>query len=178
MTKRKVFDIGELGKTFRIIDGKLEKIDRRMSVPKWKIVENKVDKGTGYCRVWFNGNFCKYHSLLWTLYYNENIPEGLCIDHINGKKDDNRINNLRVLPQRENLQNLEVHRNGKLLGVSYYKRKNQYQSQIKINNKNVHLGYYKTAKESHEAYEIACKHIEEYVDNESFRAIIKNKLYN
>ena len=172
MTKRKVFDIEELRKVFRIVNGKLEKLDRRMGTPTWKEVENKANQGKGYCRVWFSGSFCKYHALLWTLYYNENIPEGLCIDHINGDKIDNRIENLRILPQRENLQNLEVHRNGKLLGASYYKRKKKYQSQIKINNKNVHLGFFKTEIEANKAYEIACQHIEEYVDSESFRAIV------
>ena len=45
-----------------------------------------------------------------------------------------------------------------------------------INNKKIHLGYYKTAEEAYNFLMKSHKHIEEYVDNESFM-IIKNKLY-
>ncbi len=177
MTHRKVLDIEELKKVFRIVNGKLERLHETISATKWKEVASNSNNGDGYCLVCFNGRTILYHTLLWTLYHNENIPEDLEMDHINGDRIDNRIENLRLLSKRENLQNKNCHRNGKLVGASYCKRKNKYRTRISINNKKIHLGYYKTAEEAHEAYEIACKHIEEYVDNESFRAIIKNKLY-
>ena len=180
MTNREVFDIEELEKTFRIIDGKLERINRQGNPynPKWKVVGNNANHGQGYCRIGFNGRLYLYHVILWTLYYRENIPKGLEIDHVNGDRLDNRIENLRLATQRENCQNLQCHRDGKLVGALYCKRKNKYRALIRVRGKQIQLGLFKTAKESHEAYEIACKHIEEYVDNESFRAIIKNKLYN
>ena len=179
MTHRKVLDTEELKNTFRIKGREIERLSRQGNPdkPKWKVVENKADKVSGYCQVGFNRSMYMYHVILWILYYNENIPEGLCIDHINGNKIDNRIENLRLVTQRENCQNRKKHRDGELAGVSYYKIKKKYRAQIMINNKNVHIGYYQTDKEANNAYEIACTHIEEYVDNESFRAIIKNKLY-
>ena len=176
MTHRKVLDIEELKKVFRIVDGKLERLDRRMSAPTWRVVESKANQSRGYCLVCFNGKTILYHTLLWNLQYNENIQKGLCIDHINGNRIDNRLDNLRLVTQRENCQNMTTHRKGQLVGAFYFKKEKLYQARITINNKKIHLGYYKTAEEGHKAYEIACQHIEEYVDSESFRAIIKNKL--
>lgn len=174
MKKRTVFNITELKKVFRIKDGKLERLNRRKSVPTWKIVESNANHSKGYCLVCFNGRTIFYHTLLWTLYHNENIPDGLVIDHINGNRIDNRIENLRLVSPRENCQNMEVHRNGQLAGVFYFKRIKLYQACVRIGKKKIHLGYYKTAEQGNEAYKIACKHIEEYVDNESFRAIIRD----
>ena len=176
MTNRIMFDIGELKKAFRIIDGKLERLNRRVKTPTWKIVENKADKGHGYCQVDFNRRGCRYHVILWVLYHNENIPEGFEIDHINGNRIDNKIENLRLVSRRGNCQNLAVHRNGKLVGAFYCKKDNKYQSQIKINNKNIGLGYFNTEFEANKAYKIACKYVDQYVDNNSFRAIIKQNI--
>ena len=179
MTNRKVFDIEELTKVFRIVDGKLERLDRRgnPSNPTWKVVENNANQGRGYCQVLFNGRKYRYHVILWVLHNNENIPEGFEIDHINGDRIDNRIENLRLVSKRENCQNMQCHRDGKLVGVSYCKRKNKYRTQLTIDNKLVHIGYYQTDKEASKAYKIACKYVEKYIDNESFREMLRSKLY-
>ena len=173
MAKRQVFNIVELEKVFRIVGGKLERLSKIRKPYKWKVIENKANQSQGYCQVDFNGRKCMYHVILWILFHKENIPENLKIDHINGNKIDNRLENLRLVTQRENLQNRSEHRKGKLAGVSYCKKiDKKYRAQISINNKDVYLGYYQTDKEANKAYEKACKHLEEYVDNESFRAIV------
>ena len=172
----RVIDIKELKKIFRLVDGKIEKIHNRMRVPCWKEVVNKKNGTNGYCLVCFNGKIYKYHVILWTLYYNENIPEGFEIDHINGNRIDNRIENLRLVTHRANCQNLKCHREGKIVGGFYDKSKKKYRVQIGLNNNNIHLGYYKTAEEAHKVYETACNHIEEYVDSESFRYLIQQDM--
>ena len=41
------------------------------------------------------------HRLLWMAFMGE-IPEGYEVDHINGKRDDNRLDNIRVIPLKAN----------------------------------------------------------------------------
>ena len=172
--KRKPIDVEELKKVFRIRNGKLERIYLRRTDGKWKVVENKSNNGHGYCQVKLNGTKILYHVIIWILSTGKDIPQGLEIDHINGNKIDNRIENLRLVTSRGNSQNMEKHRDGKLVG--FYKRDKKYYSQIQINSKIIYLGYFKTKQEAHRAYTIACKHIRNYVDKESFRELIKNEM--
>lgn len=74
------------------------------------------------------------------------------IDHINGKKTDNRLSNLRILDNRRNCSNRHYHRAGKLVGASYYKRTGRYRSTIKINSKQTTIGWFDSEMEAHLAY--------------------------
>ena len=176
MTKRKPIDVEELKKTFRINNGKLERIDLRRTDGKWKVVENKSNNGHGYCYVCFNGRRVAYHAIVWILSTGKDIPQGMEIDHINGNEIDNRIENLRIVTRRENQQNRKKHRAGRLVGASYRKGHNDWQSQIVIDKNCISIGYYKTEQEAHEAYKIACKYIAKYTDNDSFRELIRKEM--
>ena len=112
MTKRNPIDVDELKKVFRINNGKLERIDLRRTDGKWKVVENKSNNGHGYCRVGFNGIMIFYHVIIWILSTGKDIPANLEIDHINGNRIDNRIENLRIVTKRGNQQNQKKHRAG------------------------------------------------------------------
>ncbi len=176
MSKRKQIDVEELRKTFRIRDGNLERIDLRRTDGKWKVVDNKKNTNDGYCRVRFNGRMVMYHNIIWILSTGKDIPQGMEIDHINGNKIDNRIENLRLVTRRGNQQNQKKHRAGRLVGAYYDKTQHNWKSQIKINKTGITIGRYKTEPEAHKAYTIACKHITNYVDNDSFRELIKKEM--
>lgn len=68
-----------------------------------------VDKVSGYVRIRINNYTYKAHRLAWLYVYGE-FPDGKqpYIDHINGKKDDNRISNLRCSSIAENARNMEM----------------------------------------------------------------------
>jgi hypothetical protein len=88
------------------------------------------------------------HRLAWFLFYGEwPIYE---IDHINGDKTDNRIINLRDVPDRINAQNMGIHRNGHLPGVSKVGKK--WRASIQIGKKQTHLGMFSTQEEAYRAY--------------------------
>jgi hypothetical protein len=74
------------------------------------------------------------------------------IDHIDGNKLNNRIENLRLVSQRENCMNQKIHRNGRLVGATFHKNSGKWRSDIKINNKQLWLGIFKTPQLAHEAY--------------------------
>lgn len=176
MPKRKPIDVEELKKVFRIKNGNLERLNYRYPNGKWTVVENKKNHNKGYCFVGFNGTKILYHVIIWILSTGKDIPQGIEIDHINGNKIDSRIENLRLVTTRQNQQNRKKHRAGRLVGATYCKEHNYWQSRITIDKTHIRLGCYKTEQEAHEAYTIACKHIRNYVDKESFRELIKKEM--
>lgn len=58
----------------------------------------------GYRRITINKVKAYEHRFIWE-YFNGKIPEGMQIDHINGVRDDNRIENLRLVYARGNANN-------------------------------------------------------------------------
>lgn len=57
----------------------------------------------GYVRVGFKRKMVFAHRIVWLLTYGE-WPQGE-IDHVNGQRNDNRPENLRVVSRKENMQN-------------------------------------------------------------------------
>jgi hypothetical protein len=98
--------------------------------------------GDGYRLIQFNGKSYKAHRLAF-LYVTGSMPNG-CVDHINGVRDDNRFKNLRRASLSQNGQNMALLGRNKsgFKGVCWSKRKSLWQTQIKLNGKQYHLGYY------------------------------------
>lgn len=61
-------------------------------------------EGKKYRQFGFNGLTVGCHHLVWIL-HNLEIPEGIVVDHINIDPSDDRIENLRLLTNAQNLQN-------------------------------------------------------------------------
>lgn len=79
------------------------------------------------------------------------------VDHINHNQLDNRKVNLRLCSRAQN--NFNIRRNKKntsgFKGVSYIKQDKAWRAYISQDNKQIHLGRYKTAREAAEAYNTA-----------------------
>lgn len=106
----------------------------------------------GYVNIKVFGVSHKAHHLAW-LYFYGNTPN-IQIDHINGVRTDNRIQNLRLATNAQNTQNTKLYKSNSTgyFGVSYHKRILRYQSRITISNRTIHLGYYDTPEEAHQVY--------------------------
>lgn len=101
-----------------------------------------------YIYIFINFNSYPVHRLVWFL-ENGKWPENI-IDHINGNKRDNRIENLRDSTARQNSQNRKEHRNGRLVGATT--SRNKWRSSATINGKTVVFGFFKTELEAHNKY--------------------------
>jgi hypothetical protein len=81
------------------------------------------------------------------------IPPGLLIDHINGIKLDNRIENLRLATDSGNNSNATMSKRNKtgFKGVSFNKWAQKYEARI-FNGKVKYLGVFETAEAASHAY--------------------------
>ena len=68
--------------------------------PAGYLATNKIK----YCTVQIEGTSYGIHRVVWTLMVGE-IPKGLFVDHIDGNKSNNNINNLRLVNPKENAHN-------------------------------------------------------------------------
>lgn len=144
----------ELQQVFEIIDDKLWRKsykDSRGHVFPPKMLNVVVNTREGYYTVRFKNKILKYHRVLWILTHG-NIPVGYEIDHINGNRIDNRLENLRLVTRRQNQQNQAMHRNGRLYGTTYIQHIKKWASRVKINGVTHYIGYYDTEYEAHYAY--------------------------
>jgi len=86
------------------------------------------------------------HRLIW-FYFKGYFPEkGKVIDHIDRNPLNNKITNLRVVTQKENLWNR------KFKGYSYRATENKYRTSIMVNGKVYYLGNYDTEEDVQKAY--------------------------
>ena len=91
------------------------------------------------------------HRVAW-MYVNGEFPL-LHVDHINGDKSDNRIENLRLVDTRTNIENQHKASKRNKLGVlGVHMHQGKFRAAITVNRKRVHIGMYETADKAHEAY--------------------------
>ena len=117
-----------------------------------------MDARTGYKRVILNGVNYLAHRLIWAMFNPDDDISILEIDHINGVRIDNRIENLRSGTHRQNQYNLRHKPNSilKLKGVSQNPN-GRYYTRIRINGICKNIGTFDTKEEAHEAYRNAAE---------------------
>lgn len=110
----------------------------------------------GYVVIRVDRRQCLAHRLAW-LYMHGVTPKG--VDHINGAKADNRIDNLRLATHAENQRNRWISRANKsgLKGVYWHSTQGNWQSQIDFNGRKHHLGTFPTKDAAFEAYKAAAQ---------------------
>ena len=96
---------------------------------------------TGYRHVTWMGKVHKAHRLIFLLHHGY-LPKE--IDHINGDRADNRIENLRAVTRSQNQYNKGKCRNNTSghRGVSWHKPTGKWSVRISLNNRNKSMGYY------------------------------------
>ena len=99
---------------------------------------------TGYSVVITNNVHYQMHRIIWVYHYGA-ISNNLQIDHIDGDRANNMIENLRLAtPSQNKFNNKRAMRNSKsnILGVFWHKANSKWHAQIRKNHKKIHLGYF------------------------------------
>lgn len=77
----------------------------------------------------------------------------IVVDHIDNSPLNNRLDNLQLISNRENLSKDKKGCSSKYVGVCWNKRDEKWQSQIWINGKIKYLGYFDSELEAHQTYQ-------------------------
>ena len=100
--------------------------------------------GRGYRQGAIFSKYCLGHRVAYAVYYGV-WPVG-DIDHINGDKVDNRIENLREATQTENSRNMKIPTTNTsgVIGVSWDKKARRWRAGITAAGKQVYLGTFES----------------------------------
>jgi hypothetical protein len=142
----------ELKEIFDYVDGNLVYRYSPRKNKKTGDIAGSIDS-KGYLIVSVKGSRYKAHRLIWLWHYGE-FPKH-DIDHINGIRNDNHIENLRDVSRSVNMQNQKkgnVDNKSGLLGVHWNKDRDKWNSIIYINGKRKYLGLFNCKNKAYEAY--------------------------
>lgn len=107
----------------------------------------------GYMVIGIGGQKYRQHRLVWLYVYGE--WPALTIDHIDGDRTNNRIGNLRCIPQEINMQNRRTASKANasgVLGVYWSERKGGYMASVTTGGKKKRRGPYRSIDRARTAY--------------------------
>jgi hypothetical protein len=135
---------------FEYKDGTLFwKIDRGSNKVKGKPVGSV--NGKGYLETKLDGKFIKVHRVVFEMHHGY-APE--VIDHIDGNRQNNKIDNLRAATDGENKYNQKIYKSNTsgAKGVMWHEKYKKWRTQINYNGKRKCLG-------SFDSFDEACEFV-------------------
>ena len=128
---------------FRYENGKLyRKVDKQKG-------KAGAEAGTltnyGYLTVRVDKKMVMVHRIIWEIERGP-IPKGFEIDHIDGIRNNNHINNLRIATRSENRWNAAIRKDNTsgVRGVRWHKGTKKWRAEITISGKTKLLGHFAT----------------------------------
>lgn len=126
----------------------------------WKKCTKRIKLGdvagcyekNGYVKIRIFGRLYSGHRVAWALYYGE-WPKGK-LDHKDGNKHNNAINNLRRATNSQNQCNMGVTKRSRsgVKGVHWDKERSKWVAFIGIQHKSIFLGRFDVKEEAAKAY--------------------------
>ena len=104
---------------------------------------------TGYIQIGVDGKLYLAHRIIMLL-VNKSLSEECQVDHIDHNRLNNKLNNLRVVNQSENMRNSGRRSDSStgVTGVVYHKPAGKYMVNIFIDGKRIYLGLFETLGEA------------------------------
>lgn len=130
----------EKGFSYCPVSGELKGVYR-------KVIRSTDRDGYIECIIYYATKpfFIRGHRLAWFLHYGT-LPNN-SLDHIDGNKSNNRIDNLRDVTNQQNQFNRTTAK-----GYCWHKPTNKFIAYIKSNGKKKYLGLFETEQEARNAY--------------------------
>ena len=141
--------ISNLGRVKRLKHVIIDKIDRKRTLTTKMLNPYKTKRG--YKHIDLSGNTFEVHRLV-ALHFLDNPYNKKYVNHKDGDKLNNNVNNLEWCTQRENICHYHNSKNkNNSIGVSFNKNAKKWKSRIYFKNKDIHIGYFNTKEEAYEA---------------------------
>lgn len=120
-------------------------------------VAGAVGKRHGYRLIGVDGTLYRANRLAWLYMTGGWPPEH--VDHANGRRDDDRWENLRAAGHSQNLANAKRprHNTSGLKGVHFHKQSGLWRARICKDRKHNSLGLFQTKEAAHAAYCVAAQ---------------------
>jgi len=136
-----------------------------------RILSPSIYKTKGYYRICLYKNSkrksCYIHQLV-AITFLGHTPNGneSVIDHIDHDKTNNKLENLQIISNRENLTKDKWRYNlsSSYIGVSFNSNKNKWESSIYVKGKSYHLGYYDNETNAAQEYNNALEYYNKNYD--------------
>ena len=122
-----------------------------------------ANHSSGYIQIMRHGKAGYLHRVVWEALVGP-IPVGFDIDHLNGRPTDNRLENLRCVPHRHNMQNRkrDSRNTSGVTGVTFDKRGQRWCAQWKELGRVRRVGY-SLRRYGDAAFGLACQHRQQAV---------------
>jgi hypothetical protein len=112
-----------------------------------KLIPNTANHSKGYSQIFCNGKMVLRHRIIASVFLGLDIDNPtIFIDHINHDKINNCVDNLRLVSNQQN----QFNTNAK--GYSWHKSSQKYRAKIRLNGKDIHLGYYNNEEDARQSY--------------------------
>lgn len=111
----------------------------------------RANRSDGYTIVRVGGRMLRAHRIIYAIIHGE-MPEGE-IDHINGNRADNRIENLRDVSKSVNQHNSKKRKDNSsgFPGVSWDTQHQKWRAQIMVDNQQIRLGLFENLEDAVQA---------------------------
>jgi hypothetical protein len=108
----------------------------------------------GYRLASIKGKYIQTHRAIFLMHYGY-LPE--YVDHIDGNKSNNKVENLRAVTKAQNAWNSKLPSTNKsgIRGVSWNKQTNKWRVAINVNGRAIHLGRFSDIKDAQKVIESA-----------------------
>lgn len=147
----KSFDLAEYGNNFEYRAGKLFRVSPYGEL---QPIKERFEKSNGYTVLYLTHKYgskavsIPEHRAIWS-FFNGLVPAGHVIDHKNGNRSDNRIENLRLATPQQNSFNKPV-KTGKAIGLRNIRKEGRY--------------YYAQVKKGEVLHRAKCNTLEEAIE--------------
>jgi hypothetical protein len=153
MSKRDALTVERLRELLIYDKDSGEFVRRTSTAPNARAGDVAGTNSNGYIVIGIDGVLHAAHRLAW-MYVTGDWPAGE-VDHKDGRKSNNRWDNLRDVSHQTNarhqLRPSKRNRAG-FLGATWIASRNKWRAQVTVNRKTIFVGQFDTAQEAHTAY--------------------------